>query len=214
MTFNLENIKSQLKKFELDNFDSIELFEKINLASMGSNDTEGFQVFTPEFIVKDMVKAIGNDEVFDITKNILEPTSGDGAFTVYIASKRLENILKNDPEKFEINSLIALSTIYSIEMDEELIKKQRNNIFTLYKTFADKNGIQLSHEYFELVKCIISTNFMWAMFNSDGDLGLMSADIAFKMPEAEKKNEKVLDMVVWKISNDNVEFDREGVDLW
>ena len=119
------DLQSKFSKTELKVYESIQCFDSIHLASMGHNDTEGYQIFTPEFIVKDMCAAIG-DDIFDFSKNVLEPTSGDGAFTVYILLRRLEKALKGG--NFELDSLRALSTIYSIEMDKELIEKQRNNI--------------------------------------------------------------------------------------
>mgnify|MGYP003291719836 CR=1 FL=1 len=213
--FNI--IKNSLEKFELSNIDAIVELDEIKLASMGSNDTEGYQIFTPDFVVKDMVKTIGTNNILDITKTILEPTSGDGAFTVYIASERLKKVFKDDRANFEINSLIAISTIYSIEMDKELILKQRNNVFTLYKKFIEKNKISVQENYFDILKCIISTNFIWAMFNSNNaisEFSLFSPEIAYKMPEAEKENYKSLDMPVWEISSDNISLKREGVELW
>ena len=209
-------IKSKFNKTQLGDFDVIEELDEIKLASMGLNDTEGYQIFTPEFIVKDMVRCIGEDEVFDIEKIVLEPTSGDGAFTVYILYKRLSKIFAEDKENFVIKSLKALSTIYSIEMDKGLIVKQRNNIFTCVKQFIVNNKINVEDSYFDLVKCIIVTNFMWAMFNVDNlinEFSLFSPEIAYKMPDAEKDNFKSLDMPVWSI-NDSIDVHYEGVELW
>ena len=207
----VEQIKSKFKKDQLNTFDSIVLFDSLHLSSMGHNDVEGYQIFTPDFIVRDMCSEIGKD-VFDSNKTILEPTSGDGAFTTYIFQKRLERIKSN----FEIESLKALSTIYSIEMDKELIEKQRNNIFTLAKLFVAKNKIEVNDSYFDILKCIITTNFMWAMFNSDKDIdmGLLGSEVAYKMPEAEKGKLKSLDMPVWEIRDDFIDYHEEGVDLW
>lgn len=204
-------IKSQFKKSQLKTFDSITSFESLHLASMGHNDTEGYQIFTPEFIVRDMCAAIG-DEIFDFSKTVLEPTSGDGAFTTYILRKRLETIT----DDFEINSLKALSTIYSIEMDKELIEKQRNNIFTLVKLFICENNIEVDESYYEMLKCIITTNFMWAMFNSNNpiDAGLFGTEVAYEMPKAQKGTFNSLEMPVWNINNDNIDLHMEGVDLW
>lgn len=209
-------IKSKFNKTQLGDFDVIKELDEIKLASMGLNDTEGYQIFTPEFIVKDMVKCIGEDEVFDIEKTVLEPTSGDGAFTVYILYKRLSKIFAEDKENFVIKSLKALSTIYSIEMDKGLIVKQRNNIFTCAKQFIANNKINVEDSYFDLVKCIIVTNFMWAMFNVDNlinEFSLFSPEIAYKMPDAKKGNFKSLDIPVWSI-NDSIDVHYEGVDLW
>ena len=206
----VNQIKSDFKKDQLKTFESIKAFDSLQLASMGHNDTEGYQIFTPDFIVKDMCQAIGPD-IFDSSKTVLEPTSGDGAFTTYILQKRLEKINDN----FEVESLKALSTIYSIEMDKELIEKQRNNIFTVVKSFVETRKIEVSPSYFDILKCIIVRNFMWAMSNTYRDEGLLlGIDVAYKMPEAEKGNLKPLDMPVWEISEKEINVHEEGVDLW
>ena len=82
-----QEILANYSKEELCSYNKIILLDKICLSSMGHNDVEGYQIFTPEFIVKDMCNAIGED-ILDFSKNILEPTSGDGAFTVYILLRR------------------------------------------------------------------------------------------------------------------------------
>lgn len=205
----VEQIKSKYKKKQQKTFDAIECFDSLQLASLGSNDTEGYQVFTPEFIVKQMTEAIG-DEILDFSKNVLEPTSGDGAFTTYILRKRLETIEDN----FDIDSLKALATIYSIEMDKDLIVKQRSNIFTLIKMFVAERKIDVDPSYFDMIKCIITSNFLWAMFNSDFPIGGFIIDVAYKMPNAEKKDYRTLDFPVWSISKENISVHEEGVEIW
>ena len=85
----------------------------------GSNDPDGFQIFTPEFIVNDMLNLIGNDNITDITKTVLEPASGDGAFTVRILESRLKKLIYDN--EYLQKSLIALSTIFSIEIEMRVI---------------------------------------------------------------------------------------------
>ncbi len=204
----VEKIKSKYKKDELKIFNAIECFDKLHLSSLGSNDSEGYQVFTPQFIVKQMTELVEND-ILDFTKNVLEPTSGDGAFTTYIFQKRLETISSN----FEIESLKALSTIYSIEMDKELIIKQRSNIFTLISLYLKKQKIEVDKSYFDMVKCIIVSNFMWAMFNSDNSMEGMIKEVAYKMPNAEKKDYISLEFPVWEISENNITMHKEYFEI-
>lgn len=121
-----------LKKFNFDenHLNNIIDFKKYpDLDIGGSDDIDGFQIFTPDFIVKDMINIVGKDNINDFNKTILEPASGDGAFTVKILESRLKTITRD--EKYFKNSLIALSTIFSIEMDEYLVIKQRSNVFSL-----------------------------------------------------------------------------------
>ena len=204
-------IKNGFKKDQIKVFDSIKELESLQLAELGSNDVEGYQVFTPQFIVKQMSEAIG-DDCLDFSKTILEPTSGDGAFTTYLLHARLEKAL--DLGDFEINALKALSTIYSIEMDKPLIEKQRNNIFTLVKQFVSNHEIEVHESFFEAVKCIITTNYLWAMFNSDHPSGGLWVEVAYKMPDAEKGKMNSLDMPVWTIGSNGMTLKYEGVDVW
>ena len=212
----VQRILNCFNKDELKVYKSLNSFDCLHLASMGHNDTEGYQIFTPEFIVKQMCDAI-EDDILDFSINILEPTSGDGAFTVYILQKRLEKAYKEG--NFELNSLKALSTLYSIEMDKELIEKQRNNIFTVFHLFIKEHNIQTNDGYLDLIKCIIAKNYLWAMFNVDRDTQTMArfnneVDLAFAMPNAEKnkENDKYLLMPVWEINESNITLREEGVE--
>lgn len=153
--------------------ESLTRLDKVIYMDHGESDEEGYQIFTPDFIVEGMVDAIGKKKVLDFTKTILEPTSGDGAFTCRILLMRLKKIKSNHAAE----SLRALSTIYSIEMDEGLIKKQRNNIYTIMCDFADKHKIT-DDKYFICLKDIIMTNFVWGMTNTDPS----SYAVAYKMP--------------------------------
>lgn len=213
MDFSLfaKAIKESFSKEELEIFESIEELESVQLAEFGSNDIEGYQIFTPQFIVKQMAKAVGDDCV-DFSKTILEPTSGDGAFTTYLVQKRLEKAARM--EYFHLETLRALSTIYSIEMDKNLIQKQRNNIYTLVKHFCEGRHIAVDECFLNLVKCIITTNFMWAMFNADFPNGGLFVEVAYKMPDAERGKFKSLEMPVWHIAEKDISLSYEGVDVW
>lgn len=205
----VEQIKLKFKKDQLKTYSDIQCLDHLNLASIGDDDTEGYQIFTPQFIVRQMTEVVGRD-ILNFSKTILEPTSGDGAFTTYILKKRLETIQSG----FEIESLKALSTIYSIEMDKNLISKQRNNIFTLIKSFIDQQKIIVDSSYFEIVKCILTTNFIWAMFNFDNPIKtLLGTEVAYKMPNASKKDYGSISFPVWTISAENISFQEEGVEI-
>lgn len=208
-----ENIKSGFTKDQLKSLDLITGFDSLKLANGGDNDAEGYQIFTPAFIVKDMVKAIGEKDVFNPDKTVLEPTSGDGAFTTYILLRRLERAFKEDKDEFEIQALKCLSTIYSIEMDKDLIIKQRNNILTVFTIFGRDHKIDYSDGYLDLVRCMILTNFMWAMFNADIPATFLIVEVAYKMPEAEKGKMKSLEFPVWDISGNGVTYHMEGAEI-
>lgn len=186
--------------------------KQVNLAYGGENIDENYQIFTPEFIVKDMVKAIGEDVVADNTKNVFEPTSGDGAFTTYILKLRLEKALLNK-ETFVANMLRSISTIYSVEMDNSLMSKQRCNIYTLIKIFLADNEIEIDSKLDELIKLMISTNFIWGMTNIENEVfSLFASEVVYAMPVKNKCNEAI-QFPVWKITDDlNISLHYEEVE--
>jgi len=174
------------------NMDSIKYVEGYpDFSKSGLNDQDGFQIFTPEFIVKDMLKLIGNDNIIDIYKTVLEPASGDGAFTVRIMESRLHHI-KHD-EKYIQKSLVALSTIFSIEMDEELMIKQRNNIYSLLLVSAKNAKHELTDDYLSIAKKIILTNFIWGETNIDKPLKYKGEAIGWYMPTIVKNKSRKTD---------------------
>lgn len=148
-------------------------------ARIGSHDAAGFQIFTPEFIVNDMIEAVGLDEILDPTKSILEPASGDGAFVCRILSQRLGRIVDREPAKA---ALEALASLYSIEMDEELVRIQRNNIYTIMCDFAKEHDIT-DERWFTALEDIILSNIYWAVTFTDVDpAGGLLPIVAHQLP--------------------------------
>lgn len=129
-----------------------------SLKAQGQKDELNTQIFTPSFIVEEMINLVGKEYVCDFSKTVLEPASGDGAFTTSILKSRLKSITKDD--NFCHKSLLALATIYSLEIDEELVVEQRNNIFSVLCHYAARHNASL--EYYNLAKLIIAHNIIWA----------------------------------------------------
>jgi hypothetical protein len=201
--------KEKIKPSEISAIEKIESYPKVMLSSLGSEDVEGYQVFTSQKTVKDMVDAIGLSKIRDLNATILEPTSGDGAFTTFILLERLKAIDKKKDD-FLFDTLRALSTIYSIEMDKTLVVKQRNNLLTTLLLFLSKNNISLPDGYEFVAKAIIYHNCIWAMFNSNPGTGtLFGVEVAYKMPNAAKGDYISLQFPVWKITKDHIDYHTE-----
>lgn len=209
----VNQFKNNLNKEKLCMFNELVKYDDINLLSSGPINAEGYQIFTPEYVVRHMIEIIGEKEVFNVNKNILEPTSGDGAFTTYILKNRLEKNFIKDIKQFEIIALKALSTIYSVEMDKELLLKQRNNIYSVFYIFEREHSIKFSDEFYNVVKCIIISNFIWGMFNTDAGDGFL-IELVYKMPEASKNKFKNIMMPVWDIHENSIEMHLEDIELW
>jgi adenine-specific DNA-methyltransferase len=88
------------------------------------------QVFTPHWIVAEILDLVGYDNESILDMYILEPSSGDGAFLCEIVNRYI-NICMN--KKFETSEIIARleKYIYAIELDKAEYEKSIQNITRL-----------------------------------------------------------------------------------
>ena len=77
------------------------------------------EVFTPDDMVKILVKRVGMEIIRDPEKRIIDPTCGDGQFLAYILYCRL---------KAEIPLLTALKTLYGVEHEPDNVKMCRKRL--------------------------------------------------------------------------------------
>lgn len=130
------------------------------------------EVFTPKHIVHKMLNLEGVREAqTDIYKTVLEPSAGEGVFLCELLKMRLENITKlakDDIIKFENDSLIALSTLYGVELLEDNSQKCTMNLFETfieyYINFASKLNQTAKDEVKKSAKTIISANILLGNF--------------------------------------------------
>ena len=84
------------------------------------------EVFTPKAIVDAMVTLPGlHDAIIQASTTVLEPSVGEGAFLINILERRLILIAERFPDdliRFENYALLALSTLYGIELLEDNVK--------------------------------------------------------------------------------------------
>ena len=182
----------------------------LDLKSKGSVDTEGYQIFTPDFIVKKMIDLIDSKVVNSFEKTILEPTSGDGAFIVEITKKRLDSI--ENKSDFLSLSLKAMSTIFSIELDTDLMNQQRNNIYTLIIDTINNRNIKINTTYDLSLKKIILYNFINGELNIDYNIKFADDPIGWYVVENKtiKKPSNRIKFARWKFDKSlNATFELE-----
>ncbi|MCI5836521.1 MAG: N-6 DNA methylase [Veillonellaceae bacterium] len=97
------------------------------------------EVFTPRSIVHKMIDQPGlQEDIIQIDTRVLEPSVGEGVFLVEILKRRLEKIREaygNDLTRYESAALVALSTLYGIELLEDNVQLCSMN---LYQVFHDE----------------------------------------------------------------------------
>lgn len=89
------------------------------------------EVFTAEREVKDMIDLV-KQESTRIDSRFLEPACGSGNFLIEVLDRRLEvlkNKFKNSQIEYERNSLVAVASLYGIDILEDNIQECRTRIF-------------------------------------------------------------------------------------
>lgn len=92
------------------------------------------EVFTPSWMVQKMLDTPGVKEACEnINATFLEPSAGDGNFLQAILERKLDAVEKHfDQKNWKSKSLIALSTIYGIELLEDNLEVARSRMFLTY----------------------------------------------------------------------------------
>lgn len=124
------------------------------------------EVFTPKKVINMMLNQPGiNEACKNLTSTFLEPSAGEGAFLVAILNRKLEMVAKTynkNIKKIENYSLLALSTLYGIELLQDNCQACVMNMFQEYYTFyieqAKKFDTRPNHKVIESAKTIISAN--------------------------------------------------------
>jgi len=87
------------------------------------------QVFTPDWIVEEILDSVGfvsqNDNI--LSKKIIDPACGDGAFLKIIVQRIIDKSLKQNKKVHEIKNILE-NNIYGIEIDTKEFKNCINNL--------------------------------------------------------------------------------------
>lgn len=107
------------------------------------------EVFTAEREVKAMCDLV-KDETERIDSRFLEPACGDGNFLAEIINRKLTVVSKQyskSPDDWEKYSVLAVSSIYGIDIMADNAQACRNRLFEIWKKEYLKNcGKKLSEE--------------------------------------------------------------------
>lgn len=122
------------------------------------------EVFTPDFIVNDMLDLVKN-ETERIDSRFLEPACGDGNFLAPILKKKLEIVKKRYSRSqidYERNAIIALASLYGIELLEDNVKHCRKRLFDIFSDFyKNKYKKRTKEDFLKSAEYILSRNILW-----------------------------------------------------
>lgn len=124
------------------------------------------EVFTPKWVVEKMLDQPEiAAKVNDLAATFLEPSAGEGAFLVEILKRKMAVAAKvsDNAKQFGDNALLALSTLYGIELMEDNVEMLVMNMVSTfdrnyYLTAAEQFDAVADHRVLKSAKTIIKAN--------------------------------------------------------
>tara|TARA_Y100000591_G_C21618776_1_gene586719 strand:+ start:126 stop:758 length:633 start_codon:yes stop_codon:yes gene_type:complete len=118
------------------------------------------EVFTQKKEVDSILNLVKN-ETLNLESRFLEPACGDGNFLVEILSRKisiLNSRFKKDKIDFERNSIIALSSLYGIDILSDNIDKLNVRLLDIFvKNYQDHFG-EINPDFLKSTKYILKKN--------------------------------------------------------
>lgn len=141
------------------------------------------EVFTPDFIVNDMLDLV-KQETERIESRFLEPACGNGNFLAEVLRRKLEvvkNRYKKSQFEYERYAVMAVSSIYGIDILEDNIKECQQRLFDIFDAEYSQIFKRECHE-----KCRQSVKYILGKNITLGDaLTLKTIDGKFPIVFAE-----------------------------
>lgn len=158
------------------------------------------EVFTPKKIVNKMLDTPGISEACkSIQATFLEPSAGEGAFIVAILDRKLNMVVKqynDDLRQFENYSLLALTSLYGIELLEDNAQTCVLNMFQkyyeVYQKQVDYHNGKLKKNVLDSAKEIISSNICQGNFLTKETIDGKPLVFSEWSPLNMKKNTKIV----------------------
>lgn len=88
------------------------------------------EVFTPAWLVKNMLDLLPKEEIWDnIEATILDPACGNGNFLIEVLERKLFLAChEKDPVKMQYNILIALSSVYGVDIQLDNVNECKGRL--------------------------------------------------------------------------------------
>lgn len=122
------------------------------------------EVFTNEREVKAMLDLV-QEETSRIESRFLEPACGNGNFLAEVLSRKLnivEQRYKKSQNEWERNSIIAVSSIYGVDILEDNAQECRDRLYTIFdKRYSFLFKERCKPECKASVRFLLQRNILW-----------------------------------------------------
>lgn len=121
------------------------------------------EVFTPDFIVEDMLKLVEN-ETHRLDSRFLEPACGDGNFLIKVLEKKLSIVAKQyrrnqlDYEKY---MFISVASIYGIDLLRDNVHHAQDRLYKLAQEEYQKiRKKKIKDQFLKSLQFVLSKNIV------------------------------------------------------
>ncbi len=122
------------------------------------------EVFTSDREVEAMLDLV-KLETERIESRFLEPACGNGNFLVKILERKLAVVRKyyaKNRSDYELNALIAVSSIYGVEIQLDNVHECLERLFCIFKTeYTSLFKNSTTEEYLLSIRYILAKNILW-----------------------------------------------------
>lgn len=122
------------------------------------------EVFTNDREVNAMLDLVKH-ETERIDSRFLEPACGNGNFLSEVLKRKLcvvENRYGKSQLEWERNCLIAVSSIYGVDILEDNTVECQERLFSIFsKIYIDRFGINAKMEFLKSIKFLLQRNILW-----------------------------------------------------
>jgi hypothetical protein len=126
--------------------------------------TDHGEVFTSDREVTAMLDLV-KQETERIDSRFLEPACGNGNFLAEVLKRKLvvvENRYRTSQLEWERNSLIAISSIYGVDILEDNTLECQERLFAIFSNiYIDSFGSNAKIEFLKSIKFILNRNILW-----------------------------------------------------
>lgn len=137
--------------------DTIQFKTKKRVADYG-------EVFTNDREVNAMLDLVKH-ETERIDSRFLEPACGNGNFLAEVLRRKLyvvNNRYSKSQLEWERNCLIAISSIYGVDILEDNIVECQKRLFSIFsKIYLDRFGMNAKMEFLKGIKFVLQRNILW-----------------------------------------------------
>jgi len=128
------------------------------------------EVFTPNWLVKQMLDHIPHDAVADLDQSALDPSCGNGQFLTEALRRKLVTAAQFysescNLEEYQFDCLRSVSKLYGVDINEDTVIEARKRMETIvFKAYTAVVGSEPQSDFSQTVRLILQLNIILGDF--------------------------------------------------